>query len=172
MDQSQGSDSCQPPGLRSDDPKRLVARTEFSVFTRAECSQAWSIYSDWTQWRNFSDIYGERLEWRGTPWQPGSRLLVDLAKPVPLSHESELMAYIVPRCVAWLSQTDEYRIEQWVLFYPYNGGGTRITAWAEFSGDVAFVGGLDARQALQDMLTAWFAAFCRYCNLIVDGTNR
>lgn len=170
MNDSPGHDCGLTPQLRAEG-KKLVARTEFSVFTRAECESAWKIYSDWEQWRKFSDIYGETIEWLGVPWEPGSRLRVEFVKPFPLRHESEIVVYIPPRCVAWVARAKEYRLEQWVLFYPYNGGGTRISAWAELFGRPSFAESMDLRQALQDILVNWFAGFCRHCNRIVDGLN-
>jgi hypothetical protein len=169
MDETQGSDCGLAPQPRPAGGKALVARTEFSVFTHAECDRAWKIYCDWKQWRRFSDIYGEVMEWRGEPWQPGSRLRLEIIKPFPITLESQMIVCMPPRCMAWLTQADDYRVEHWVLFYPYNGGGTRISTWAEFSGELSLPGGFDARQALQEILVNWFAGFCRYCNRIVDG---
>ena len=63
-------------GHQQPEKRPEIVRVEYTVFTKADVGLTWKIFSDWKLWPSFSDVYGKGgIEWRGAPWEPGSRLL-------------------------------------------------------------------------------------------------
>ena len=55
---------------------------QYTVITKASPQVAWNIFSDWTRWPSFANVYGN-LRWQeGKPWQVGSRLFIEILRPV------------------------------------------------------------------------------------------
>jgi hypothetical protein len=59
-------------------------------------------------------------------------------------------------------------MEQWVLFDPYVGGGTRITTWIELTGAELCPDGHDMRDLVKGLLEKWFGNFCAECNRLAE----
>jgi hypothetical protein len=149
--------------------KTEIVRIEYMVFTQANCVMAWKIFSDWKLWPSFSDIYGNSMEWRGTPWAPGSRLLIDIVQPIAAKVDRVITVCTPPRCVAWINHVHGYTMEQWVLLDPYTGGGTKITTWIELTGAELWVDGRDVRVLVKGLLEQWFRNFCAECDRAAAG---
>ncbi len=157
-------------GKSSTDKRPEIVRVEYTVFTKADVGLTWKIFSDWKLWPSFSDVYGKGgIEWRGAPWEPGSRLFIDIAYPVRTTVDRVITICTPPRCVAWISHVRGFTMEQWVLFDPYHGGGTKISTWIELMGVEFCVDGCDAREIVKGMLAKWFEEFCAECDRIADG---
>jgi hypothetical protein len=147
--------------LRSD-----IARIDHTVFTKAHCNLAWKVFSNWKNWPAFSNIYGPEIEWKGQPWAPGSRLQFEIVQPVRAKVDRVITVCTPPRCVAWINHVHGYTMEQWLLFDPYVGGGTKVSTWIEMTGADLCGEGKDARLILKGMLEKWFANFCAECDRI------
>ena len=158
------------PGLRpivcDTRPKPEILRVEFARSTKADCGMAWRIFSDTSRWRRFSDAY-RKIEWRGAPWAPGSRLQIDIVKPVVASQDRVITICTPPRCVAWINHVLGYTMEQWVLFDPAAGGGARVSTWLEITGadfDVP-----DIERLVKRFMEDWFLNFCAECDRVAEG---
>src|SRR5438034_9968375 len=118
-------------GLKADfyaaNSKSEIARVDHIVFTKARCELAWRVFSNWKNWSSFSDIYDSEIEWKGTPWTPGSRLYFEIVRPVRAKVDRVITVCTPPRCVAWITHVHGYTMEQWLLFDPYVGGGTKVS---------------------------------------------
>jgi hypothetical protein len=138
------------------------------VFTKAECGLAWKVFSTWKNWPSFSDIYGSEIQWKGTPWTPGSRMRFEIVRPVRAKVDRVITICTPPRCVAWINHVHGYTMEQWLLFDPYVGGGTKVSTWIEMTGAEMCGDGQDPRQILKGLLETWFANFCAECDRLAE----
>ena len=142
-------------------PKPEIVRVEYSRSTKADCGKAWRIFSDVSRWHRFSDAY-RSIEWRGAPWAPGSRLQIDIVKPVAARQDRVITICTPPRCVAWINHVHGYTMEQWVLFDPGAGGGTRVSTWLEITrADFAVP---DIEKLIKRIMEDWFLNFCAECD--------
>jgi len=135
-----------------------IARVEFAVFTRADCSLAWRIFSDTSLWPRFSDLYGA-IRWQGPAWTPGSRLRIEVHEPIDAIVDRVITVCMPPHKVAWINHVRGYTMEQWVSFDPYQAGGTKVSTWIEVTGaEISLRGGEDIKY-LKSLLISWFTRF-------------
>jgi hypothetical protein len=52
--------------------------------TKLPRTRVWSLLTDITNWREFSDLYSD-LRWEGAPWAVGSALVGQLNYPIVVS---------------------------------------------------------------------------------------
>ena len=143
------------------DPKPKIVRVEYTISTKANYAFAWRLFSDCSSWHRFSNAY-RSIEWQGTPWVPGSRLQIEIVSPVVATQDRVITLCEPPRCVAWINHVLGYTMEQWVLFDPEAGGGTRISTWIEITG--ADIEGHDVEKLVARFLADWFVSFCAECD--------
>jgi hypothetical protein len=143
-----------------------IVRIELAVFTRANCELAWQIFSDWERWQKASDHY-RGLQWHGPPWIPGSRLQVEFLRPVRARVDRVITVCTPPRCVAWINHVLGYSMEQWVLFDPFAGSGTRVSTWLEFTGHELTINGLSMQETLESYLSQWYESYRTACDRAV-----
>jgi len=135
-----------------------IARVEFAVFTTADCSLAWRIFSDTSLWPRFSDLYGA-IRWQGPAWTPGSRLRIEVHEPIDAIVDRVITVCMPPHKVAWINHVRGYTMEQWVSFDPYQAGGTKVSTWIEVTGaEISLRGGEDIKY-LKSLLISWFTRF-------------
>jgi hypothetical protein len=154
------------PVLSSIGPKPNIVRIEYSRITKADCGLAWRIFSDCARWRRFSDAY-RSIEWRGDPWTSGSRLQIEIVLPVVAKMDRVITICTPPRCVAWINHVLGYTMEQWVLFDPDAGGGTKVSTWLEITG--ADFDGHQVEKLAVKLVERWFVNFCAECDRTVDA---
>ena len=136
---------------------------EYSIETVASPSLVWQIFSNWWLWPKFSDIYGE-IRWvAGEAWEPGSRLRIEVVRPVRISVEHVITACVPEKRVGWIDHGIGTTIEQWVYFEP-RAGGTRVRTWAEFTGIAIVVAGRPIRELLLNFTHDWYDAFQAECD--------
>ncbi len=145
-------------------PKPEIVRVEYSLSTKADCGLAWRIFSDCAHWYRFSDGY-RSIEWRGEPWAPGSRLQIEIVKPVAATQDRVITICTPPRCVAWINHVLGYTMEQWVLFDPDACGGTRVSTWIEITG--ADFDRCAVEKLITRLIKEWFVNFCAECDRMV-----
>src|SRR5438067_507301 len=110
-----------------------------------------------------SDSYG-KIGWRGVPWALGSRLQIEVVRPVQATQSRVITVCTPPRCVAWINHVMGVTMEQWVLLDPYPGGGTRISTWIEFTGGIPGVSVGELREIISSFLEKWFSNFLTECD--------
>ena len=150
-----------PAPAPCNDPKPKIVRVEYTISTKADYAFAWRIFSDCSNWHRFSNAY-RSIEWQGAPWVPGSRLQIEIVSPVVATQDRVITLCEPPRCVAWINHVLGYTMEQWVLFDPEAGGGTRVSTWIEITG--ADLEGRDVEKLVTRFLADWFVSFCAECD--------
>ena len=141
-------------------PRPEIMRFEYTRHTKAACSLAWETFAEIRNWRRFSDAYS-RIEWQGLPWVPGSRLQIDIVKPVVATQDRVITICTPPRSVAWINHVLGYSMEQWVQFDPVDGG-TRVSTWLEITG-ADFRNG-EVERYVPRILETWYVNFCAGCD--------
>jgi hypothetical protein len=147
-----------PPRTLYSQPKPGIDRIEYSVFTNADCNVAWKVFADWRYWHKLSDIYGS-MEWRGAPWEAGSRLQIQIVKPVATVVDQVITVCAPPRCVAWIDHVMGYTMEHWVLFDPsYVTGEPSSLEWQHL------------REFLESFIEQWYGNFAAECDRLAAAT--
>ena len=156
------------PTLPNANLRPEIGRIEYGIFTRADCGLAWKIFADCERWSNFLDAYSS-FRWQGAPWTPGSRLHIELVRPIAAKLERVVTICTPPRCVAWINHVLGYTMEQWVLFNPHPGGGTRVSTWIEFTGPALHVDGHGMSEIIQSFVEEWYGNFRAECDRLARG---
>ena len=143
-----------------------LARVEYKVVTKAHCGLVWKIFSDCKQWHTFSDLHGD-IEWRGTPWAPGSRLQTQLLRPVVTRVDRVITVCSPGRYVAWIGHAAGYAWEQWVLFDPHHEGGTQVSTWIEVIGIASFE--RCNQERVHAIVEEWYDGFRDECDRVAEG---
>jgi len=139
-------------------------RVEYTVVTRADRKLAWDIFSDWSLWHRFSDIYGD-IRWiEGKPWTPGSRLRIELVQPVRAVLDHVITACSPGNFVAWIDHAHGNTMEQWVHFKTLADGATEIRTWAELLGPTQTIEGGDVREIVTNFIRSWYSNFAEECD--------
>jgi hypothetical protein len=139
-------------------------RFEYSVNTKASAEQAWEIFTDWHGWNNFADVYGE-LRWReGQPWRPGSRLQIELLRPVNAVVEHVITTCVPAKKVGWIDHALGVAIGQWVTFEHRPGKDTRIHTWGDIVHAGVTIGGRTVEQLVSSFVHTWYDNFRLACD--------
>jgi hypothetical protein len=141
-----------------------MVRVEYSAETRADRALTWRIFSDWRRWQRFSDFYGDIRWLSGKPWAVGSRLRIELVRPVKTTVDHVITVCSPGECVAWIDHALGNTMEQWVTFKPRVEGGTRVETWAEVAGWASTIAGWPIRSVLKSFIELWYSRFCRECD--------
>lgn len=144
-------------------PSEMV-RVEYAAVTEADPALAWKIFSDVSRWPRFSDFYGNIRWLSGRPWTVGSRLQIELVRPVKTTVDHVITVCTPPHCVAWIDHALGDTMEQWVAFEPLSTGGTRVRTWAEVVGPTSEVAGQPVAQVLKAFIELWYSRFCSECD--------
>jgi hypothetical protein len=143
----------------------------YSIITKAAPHVAWSVFTDHARWPTYSDIYGD-IRWvEGGPWQVGSRMLIEVLRPVQVHVHHRITACIPPHRVGWIDHALGTTIEQWAYFEPLPDGGTQVRTWAEFTGMARVIGGRPLRQILLDFTASWYERFRADCDRVADESG-
>jgi hypothetical protein len=140
----------------------------YTVLTKASPELAWKIFCDHRQWNNFADVYGE-LRWRERePWTVGSRLQIELLRPVNTVIEHVIISCVPGRRIGWLDHALGVVIGQWITFEPH-GDVTRVHTW----GDIVHSGVTVAGRRVEDLVTnftqTWYENFRMACDQMADA---
>lgn len=141
-----------------------IARVEYTGVTRASSRLAWKVFSDFRRWRRFTDIYGEIRWFTGKPWKPGSRMRIEVVKPVKTSVDHVITVSRPSECVAWIDHFLGNTMEQWVTFMPQADGTTAVHTWAEVTGVTSDLEGRPCSEAIKNFIETWYSNFCQECN--------
>ena len=106
-------------------------RFEYCVTTKASPERAWEIFSDWHRWNHFADVYGQLIWREGRPWEPGSRLQIELLRPVNAMIEHVITTCVPAKKVGWIDHALGVAIGQWVTFEHRPSEGTRVHTWGD-----------------------------------------
>ncbi|MGA8142972.1 MAG: hypothetical protein WB987_03670 [Candidatus Acidiferrales bacterium] len=89
---------------------------QYTVITKASPAVAWKVFSDWTRWPAFANVYGS-LRWHeGKPWEVGSRLFIELLRPVVTVIDHVIITCAPEQKIGWIDNALGVTIIQWVEF--------------------------------------------------------
>ncbi len=146
-------------------------RFEYSVMTKASPEHAWEVFSNWRRWPEFADIYGE-LNWReGRPWTPGSRLEIELVRPV-----NTVVTHIITNCqpakrVGWIDHSLGVVLAQWVSFEDRAEQGTRVQTWGDLVHSGTMIAGRTAEQLVTSFTETWYENFRSACERLAEASG-
>lgn len=144
-------------------------RFQHSVVTKASPELAWEVFSNLQRWNSFANVYG-RLEWReGAPWRPGSRLEIEILKPVHTTIEHVITSCVPAKRLGWIDHAMGAALAQWLTFEPHKSGGTRIHTWGDLVHSNVSIEGQSAEQLLISFTEAWYENFRRVCDELAEG---
>jgi len=136
----------------------------YAVETKATAAVAWEVFADWTRWPQFSDAYGS-IRWvQGEPWKKGSRLYIEILRPVHTRVDHVILVCEPTKRVAWIDHALGTTLEQWVYFEPLAAGGTRVHTWAEFTGIATIIAGRPLKRVLQEFTETWYDNYAAECD--------
>ena len=146
-------------------------RFEYSVTTKAAPQKAWEVFSDWTLWPRFSDLYSDIRWTKGEPWQVGSRLSIKTGKPIRIT-----LDHVITRCdpaekVAWIDHALGTTMEQWVFFEVQRGRGTQVRTWAEVTGMIPLIAGRRMKEVLWDFTRSWYDRYAVECDRLAAAST-
>lgn len=140
----------------------------YSVTTKASPERAWEVFSDWRQWNSFANVYGA-VRWReGKPWEPGSRLEVELLRPVNVVIDHVIITCVPGKKVGWIDHAMGVTIGQWVTFEDLGERGTRVHTWGDIVHGGVTVGGNHVETLVTSFTETWYENFRKACDRLVD----
>jgi hypothetical protein len=140
----------------------------YTVKTKASPAVAWEVYSNWRLWRKFANIYGQ-IEWtEGKPWQVGSRMEIELTRPVRTTVDHLIICCEPARELGWIDRALGITMDQWVEFDEYPTGGTRIHTWGELNPAGHKVAGRTAEELLNVFTETWYENYRVACDELAD----
>lgn len=142
---------------------------EYTIFTRADRVLAWRLFSDFRFWPAFSDIYGG-IRWaKGKPWAVGSRLQIEILRPVKATVDHVITICTPGEQVAWIDHALGNTLVQWVTFESLPDARTRIHTWVEVTGAHRAIAGHDCSEFLRGFIRGWYDRFCAACDQLAEG---
>jgi len=144
-----------------------MSRFEYTVHTKASPALAWLVFSDVSRWNTFANVYGE-LRWRdGLPWQPGSRLQIELLRPVNALIDHVITTCVPGKKVGWIDHALGVAIAQWVTFEDRGMEGTRVHTWGEVVHSGITIAGRTVEELLASFTRTWYESYRLACNQLV-----
>jgi hypothetical protein len=144
-------------------------RFQYSVSTNAEPRLCWDVFSDCSRWNTFTNIYGAIYWTEGLPWDPGSRLEIEVLRPFVTRIEDVITSCVPRKRVGWIDHAMGAAMAQWVTFEGLARGGCRIHTW----GDLVHSGRPIAGRSAEDLITGftkvWYENFRTFCDQIAGG---
>jgi hypothetical protein len=146
-------------------------RFEYCVTTKASRKQTWEIFSNWRRWNEFANIYGE-LSWReGRPWEAGSRLEIEVLRPVKTIVNHVITSCQPARKVGWIDHSLGVVLAQWVSFEEHAGKGTRVHTWGDIVHSGVTIAGRTAEQLVASFTETWYENFRTACNQFAEASG-
>ena len=140
-----------------------MVRFHYNVTTKASPKLAWRIFSDWRMWNQFANVYGD-IRWReGNPWQPGSRMDIQLLHPVNAVVEHVITSCIPEKRVGWIDHAVGVALGQWVTF-ERGPEGTNVHTWGDIVHSGVTIGGRKVEHLVTAFTTTWYENFRATCD--------
>lgn len=144
-----------------------MSKFEYTITTKASPALAWFVFSDLHRWNNFANVYGE-LRWRdGNPWEPGSRLQIELLRPVNAVIDHVITTCVPGKKVGWIDHAIGVALAQWVTFEERPFEGTRIRTWGEVIHGGITIGGRTVEELLGSFTRTWYETYRIACDRLV-----
>jgi hypothetical protein len=136
----------------------------YTIKTQANPAQAWEIYSNWSLWPRFANIYGDIAWTEGRPWEVGSRMRIEILKPVRSTIDHLIICCEPAHELGWIDRCQGMTMSQWVAFTQLAGGGTKIHTWGDLSSPDMMVGPKPVKELLASFLQTWYENYRMACD--------
>jgi hypothetical protein len=137
---------------------------EYTITTKASPQLAWKLYSDCKMWPNFADIYGD-VKWsEGRPWEVGSRLEIEVVRPVKTVIDHLIISCEPQRELGWIDRALGVTMGQWVEFEALPSGGTRVTTWGDVAPAATMIAGRPVGHLVDVFIETWYENFRTACD--------
>lgn len=144
-------------------------RFQYSVITKAGPDLAWEVFSNPRRWNSFANVYG-LVEWReGAPWKAGSRLEIEILRPIRTTIDHVITSCVPARRLGWIDHALGAALAQWLTFEPHKSGGTRVHTWGDLVHSNVTIDGRSVEEHLTSFTETWYESFRRTCDLLADG---
>jgi hypothetical protein len=140
----------------------------YSVTTKADRSRAWEIYTDPENWRSFANIYGSMKWTKGEPWQAGSKLEIQILRPVEVVIEHTIVVCNPGKMIGWIDRALGITISQWVNFEE-GPHGTHVRTQGEIFSHGMKIGGRSVEELVEGFTETWYENFRATCDQVVDA---
>jgi hypothetical protein len=142
---------------------------EYTGFTKADRALVWNLFSDFRFWHGFSDVYGD-IRWsQGKPWTAGSRMRIEIVRPLKVVVDHVITICSPGEQVAWIDHFLGNTMVQWVTFESIPDGRTRVHTWAEITGSTRTIAGHNCSDLVRNFIRTWYDSFCATCDRLSDG---
>src|SRR6202522_3408799 len=118
---------AQIPNVRKGERGIAVHHFEYAVKTKATPALAWRVYSDWKMWPTFASIYGDMKWVQGKPWELGSRLEIEVLRPMRIVIDHLITSYEPIHRISWIDRAMGVTIDQQVKFEALPTGHTQVS---------------------------------------------
>lgn len=146
-------------------------RFQYSVVTKASARAAWQVFSDWKRWNSFANIYGD-IRWReGQPWSIGSRMEIEVVRPIKAVIDHLIICCEPARELGWIDRALGITLGQWVEFEHQGPKQTRINTWGEVAPSGRFRGGRTVEQLVSTFIETWYENFRVACDQLADAVT-
>ena len=136
----------------------------YAVKTHATPSLAWDVFSNLSLWPKFVSVYGE-LNWsEGKPWQIGSRMHVEILRPVKTVIDHLVICCEPAYELGWIARCIGTTMSQWVEFEPLSSGGTRVHTWGELTFPDLKVGDRTVAELHSVFTETWYENYRLACD--------
>jgi hypothetical protein len=144
-----------------------MSKFEYSVITKASPSLAWFVFSDTHRWNTFANVYGEVRWIEGIPWESGSRLKIELLRPVYAVIDHVITTCVPGKKVGWIDHALGVALAQWVTFEERPLIGTIVRTWGEVIHSGITIGGRTVEELLASFTRTWYESYRVACNQLV-----
>jgi hypothetical protein len=144
-----------------------MVRFEYKVTTKASPKLAWRTFSDWRLWNQFADVYGE-IRWRdGKPWEPGSRMTIELLHPVNAVVEHVITSCTPEKRIGWIDHALGVALGQWVTFES-GPRGTIVHTCGDIVHSGVTIGGRKVEHLVTAFTSMWYENFRLMCDHLAE----
>jgi hypothetical protein len=144
---------------------------EYTAFTKASPTLAWKMFCDFRLWPQFSNIYGDIRWTKGKPWTAGSRLKIEIIRPIKATVDHVITVCAPGEQIAWIDHVLGNTMEQWVTFEALPDGRTQVHTWADITGSGPFLSARNLSDFVRDFIRQWYDSFCQACDQLAESSS-
>jgi hypothetical protein len=144
-------------------------RFKYGVTTKASPSLAWETFCDWRRWNQFANVYGQ-LRWsEGHPWKAGSRMEIEILRPVNVVLDHVITTCTPGRKVGWIDHGLGVAMAQWVHFDDLGTRGTHVHTWGDIVHSGVTIAGRSVELLIQSFTETWYENFRTACDHLTNN---
>ncbi len=107
---------------------------------------------------------------QGRPWEVGSRMQIEIHKPVPAVIDHLIICCEPERELGWIDRGLGLTMSQWVKFTRLPSGGTEVHTWGDLTSPEAIVGVKTSAELLDVFTRTWYENYRMVCDSIANSS--